>query len=263
MPRLTGGPPISPYERAVCYYTLPKVTHPVTLGLIAIYAVCVLEAIAALAYGLYTSNMTWTTAGAYAFAGIVTFGVVAFFVRALLNEVRERKALAEAHRSPMLTPAEDLPDPFAEHVLLRHPAQAESTLTECSEAGENVRFRIERAPARRAWHLRTPEGDEVLRVQVLRGVQSFSFSMNRPRRMAVFRGAIEIARIERHGGLGEIRVEINSECLAPRQIIVRNRGIYVGGALVGRLYTLRKQDYLDVHRDVLNDALLGYFATLS
>ena len=48
-----------------------------------------------------------------------------------------------------------------------------------------------------------------------------------------------------------------------KAILVRSRGIYVNNALRGRIYDLRGDDYLDVHRDTLNDALLGYFVTLT
>lgn len=263
MLRPTSTTPISPYERAVCYYTLPKVIHPVTLGLIAIYALCVFEALAAMTYGLLIGDLTWTTVGAYSFAGIVGFGLVVFFLRALLNEVRERKALAEAHRAPMLTPAEDLPDPFADHVLLHHPAHSKGARIDCADAEGHAHYSIEHIARDRTWILRSPDDVEHVRMRVLRGVSSFSFSMDRPQLLGVFRDGVEVARVARLGGLLETRVEITSETLTPRHILIRNRGIYVGGALRGRLYTLRGQDYLDVHRDVLNDALLGYFATLS
>jgi hypothetical protein len=263
MPSTPSRSPITPYERAVCYYTLPKVTHPVTLGLIAIYALCVLEALAAFSYGIASGDMDWTTMGAYSFAGIVGFGLAAFFVRALLNDVRERKALAEARHAPMMTPAEDLPDPFAEHLLLKHSPHAPASLFECTMHHDTARYTVEAKPSSREWLLRTPDTARQVRVQVLRGVQSFSFSMNRPALMAVYRDDQEVARIKRHGGLTETQIEITSATLSPKQILVRNRGIYVGGALRGRIYTLRGDDYLDVHRDALNDALLGYFATLT
>ena len=62
---------MTPYERAVCYYTLPKVIHPITLGLIWVYALCVIEAVGAFSYGVYTGDMDWTMAGFYSFAGRV------------------------------------------------------------------------------------------------------------------------------------------------------------------------------------------------
>lgn len=258
-----ASPPITPYERAVCYYTLPRVIHPVTLGLIWVYALCVLEAVGALAYGIYAGDMTWTTAGAYSFAGIVMFGVVAFFLRALVNDVRRRKALAEARNSPMLTPAEDLPDPFADHILLKHPAHAVGTLFNCANGNDETEYIVEHRPSSREWVVRAPNGTERFTVRVLRGVRSFSFSMDRPRLMGIFHGEQELARIRRRGGLGQTTTEITSEALTPRGILIRNRGIYVNNALRGRIYDLRGDDYLDVHRDTLNDALLGYFVTLT
>lgn len=257
------APPITPYERAVCYYTLPKVIHPITLGLIWMYALCVVEAVAAFAYGVYSGDMDWTTAGSYSFAGIVAFGVVVFFVRALLNDVRQRKALAEARNSPMLTPAEDVPDPFAEYVLLKHPAHAQGSLFECATGDDSLHYVVEHHPHSREWIVRAANGTELFRVKVLRGVRSFSFSMDRPRLMAVVKGGQEIARIRRRGGLGASSTEITSEVLSPKAVLVKNRGIYVNNALRGRIYALRGDDYLDVHRETLNDALLGYFVTIA
>lgn len=260
---MRSAPPITPYERAVCYYTLPKVTHPVTLGIILVYTLCVLEALAALAYGLYTKDMDWITGGAYAFAGIVGFGVVVFFARALLNDVRRRKALAEARRSPMATPAEDVPDPFADHVLLMHPAHASGSLFECSGGDDTMRHVVEHLPHSREWIVRNSDGAEQFRVRVLKGVSSFSFSMGRPRLLGCFRGGHEFARVLRRGRLGGAITEITSESQPPRLLHIRAQGIYIGGALHGRFYELRGNDYLDVHRDVLNDALLGFFVTIT
>lgn len=257
------GPAITPYERAVCYYTLPKVIHPVTLGIIVVYAICVLEAIGVLAYGLYTKDMQWTSAGAYSFAGIVAFGLIVFFFRALINDVRERKALAEARNSPMHTPAEDVPDPFAEHLLLSHPLHAPGSLFECALGDDTMRYVIEHHPHSRKWVVRAPDGAPLLEVRVLRGVASFSFSMDRPALMGVYRNDTEIGQIKRVGGLTESRTEITCEALAPKYLLIKNRGIYVGGVQLGRIYSLRGNDYLDVHRDAFNDALLGYFATLT
>lgn len=256
-------PPMTPYERAVCYYTLPKVIHPVTLGLISIYALCVVEAVGAFCYGIYAQDTDWTTAGGYSFAGIIAFGLVAFFFRALFNEVRERKALAEARNSPMLTPAEDVPDPFADHLLLRHTAHAHGSLFECASGDDKLHYTVEHRPHTREWSVRDADGKVLLDVRVLKGVSSFTFTMDRPRLIGVFQGDKQIAQILRRGGLLASSTEITSETLSPKAILVRNRGIYVNNALRGRFYVLRGDDYLDVHRDALNDALLAFFVTLT
>lgn len=90
---------ITDYERAVCYYTLPKVITPVTIGLLSAYALCVIEAVAALAYGLYVGNRTWTLSGFYCLIGIIVFGMLAFTVRALWGDWRRRAALSIAYAS--------------------------------------------------------------------------------------------------------------------------------------------------------------------
>jgi len=56
--RSTPPDTISDYERAVCYYTLPRVTSRVTLALVIAYAVCVFEALGALCIGVLFDNRT-------------------------------------------------------------------------------------------------------------------------------------------------------------------------------------------------------------
>ena len=67
---------LTDYERAICYYTLPKITHPVTFGLLAVYVVCIIEALGVLAYGATTHREGITRAGLLAVGGIVAFGVI-------------------------------------------------------------------------------------------------------------------------------------------------------------------------------------------
>ena len=56
--------------------------------------------------------------------------------------------------------------------------------------------------------------------------------------MGVYRDGVEVARILRRGGLSETVTEIASETLSPKLLIVRNRGIYIGGCVVAGLFTL-------------------------
>ena len=43
---------LNDFERAICYYTLPRVARPVTFGLIAAYVLCLAEAFAVFVYGV-------------------------------------------------------------------------------------------------------------------------------------------------------------------------------------------------------------------
>ena len=60
----------------------------------------VFEASAAVIYGLLWDNPAFAKGGAAALGAIVVFGVVVFTARALLNEVRMRRALAVAQAVP-------------------------------------------------------------------------------------------------------------------------------------------------------------------
>jgi len=256
---------LSEYERAVCYYTLPKVVHPVSLGLLGAYALCVFEALLAMTYGIVAGNMTFTTVGSYSFAAIVAFGIVVFFVRALVNDIRRRKLLAEAEGAPnpVVAASGDIPNPFAEHLLLRHSLSQRGKLHACGTEDHTLEFIVEHSPGGGVWIVRAADGRELFQVRALAGVRSFSFGRGGPARMAVYRDEVEIASIVRHPGWTENSVEIAGETLRPAQVTVRNRGVYVQGKLVGRIYELRGSDYLDVHRSAFNDGLLGYFITLT
>ena len=87
---------LSDYERVVCYHTLPRTSHPLTLGLIVAYAVCLLEAVAAIGVGVYLEKPLWLRTGAACIVGLILFGIVVFTIRAFLSELRSRKALAAA-----------------------------------------------------------------------------------------------------------------------------------------------------------------------
>ena len=111
---LVEPPPerLSDYERAICYYTLPRISYPVTFGLIVAYAVCLLEAFAAVIYGLLWDHAAFAKGGAAALGAIVVFGVVVFTARALLNEIRMRRALAVARGVPdAVADIKDIPSP--------------------------------------------------------------------------------------------------------------------------------------------------------
>ena len=125
---------LSDYERAICYYTVPKISHPVTFGLIVVYCVCVFEALGALIYGLLENNGPVTQGGVVALIAIVVFGIVAFMVRAFLNEIRLRKALGVARRAPeAIGDIDDVPNPFATHRLLRRPLHGQENRFSCTD----------------------------------------------------------------------------------------------------------------------------------
>lgn len=255
---------LTPYERAVCYYTLPRVIHPVTLGLIVAYAVCILEAVAALAYGVVTGHTLYATVGGYALAGMILFGLVVFFFRALLNDIRQRRALADARAVPeRSSSAAGLPDPFADHLLLARPRDNRGSLFAVTANDSTIEYYVAPGGARGTWRIRTAAEAEVCEVRALSGPRSFRFGAALPARLGVYRHGQEIARIVRGFGLFRPRVAISMTDSPALRYAVRDFGIYLEGALIGRIYFLRNSYYLDMQRARFNEGILAYFVTVS
>lgn len=259
-----SGDRLTDYERAICYYALPKVINPITLGIIVAYAVCVFEALAALTFGLVARRVPWIEGGAWALAAILVFGIVVFMGRAFLNELRQRRLLAAARGVPdALSGIRDVPDPFIDHVLLRHPAGARGLHFDCTGGDTATRYHIDVAPGGAWWTIQTPEGEEVCRVKVVSGPPSFMISMGVPSRLTVYKGEEIIAEIVRRFSFSSLVVDIS--CLKPSatKYLVRGQTVFREDVMVGRIYELRRSVYLDIKRDALHEALLGFFATLS
>jgi len=264
MPRVEPPPEhITAYERAVCYYTLPKVGSPVSFGLIVIYAVCVFEAIGAMAIGFWFEHETWLRVGTYAFVGIILFGVAAFFVRAVLGKTRVARILREAGQVPDAGADDsDFPDPFADHELLRYPRHTESNIFAMTEDNGNIRYTVERAESGEWWRIQTPEDKEFCRVKAEGHFGSFFLRGEIPGPLAVHKAERLLARIEPRfafqAPIALIRYE-NSD----KTLTVRQRGIYnPEKRLVGRIYYLRDGLYLDIEQAYLDEGVLGYYAAL-
>lgn len=259
-----GRDHLSDYERVVCYHTLPRTTHPLTLGLIVAYAVCLLEAVAAIGVGVYLERPVWTRAGATCFVSLILFGIIVFTVRAFLNELRSRKALAAAEGVPdARESAQDFPDPFEDHVLLHHPSHMRGNLFSLSDDHDTSGYIVEVAPSHRGWRIREIESGEEIRVHVEKGGRSFRFGGVLPALARVFREGEEVARLHRPFTFGDLEVEIQSTRPSGARLELRNRGFFVDNRLVGRVYNLRGSCYLDIDRAYFNEGVLAYFVTMT
>jgi len=256
---------ISEYERAVCYYSLPRVSSPVTSALIAAYALCLLEAVAALAYGLWRDDPVWSKWGTIALAAIIAFGVIAFMLRAFLNEVRERRLLSQAHSVTDPTSGfDDLPDPFADHVLYSyHNASMESVLAVQDRDGQPVyRMETESSGTRRV--SRRPEGEELFQATVIRSRLGFVLQPNgRISRVRVTHGDKTLATIRRLFSLGPLLAEVTLEKPESATYVIRGGTIFFQDTSVGHIYDLRDFTYLDIDSAHFNDGILAYFLTMT
>ena len=255
---------LSDYERAVCYYALPRTRHPLTFGLIAAYAVCLLEAVGAVAYGLFWDSERVLYFGIYAFGTLVFFGVIVFFMRALIDDVRRLKLLNQARKVPD-APAhlQDLPNPFENHVLLRRPAHAGSALYACTEADATIQYLVDVNPDSGHWRIKTPQDVEVCSVKVVEGPASFQFTQDLPRRISISAGEKQLGQIRRRFSFDTAVATIEPADKRQPKYTIRRSGVYLGDRLVGRLYHLRGSYYLDIEKKAFSELVVAYFVTVT
>ena len=255
---------LSEYERAVCYYTLPRIARPVTFGLIVVYTVCLFEALGVLAYGFLSNNEKITKLGALVLAGIIILGIVAFMARAFLFELKQRRALAVARRVPdAVAGVDDIPDPFADHLLLRHPLHSRGDLFPCTDNEGTLMYFVESSPTSPWWKVKDPQDSEVLRVHVQSSASSFTIGEAAPSRLAVYVGNEEVGRIRRRFSFTAQRIVIKCLKPDPKEYVFTDNGLYCGKRLVGRIYYLHQSLYLDIERAEFHEAILGLFITMT
>ncbi|MCF6285547.1 MAG: hypothetical protein L3K26_10205 [Candidatus Hydrogenedentes bacterium] len=253
---------LSDYERAVCYHTLPRVNHPLTLGLIVAYVVCLVEALGAIAIGYYLERPWWLKVGGISLIALIFFGLIVFTIRAFLNELRRRKALAAAHGVPdARESAHDLPDPFEDHILLHHPSHTRGTHFSLSDNRNTSGYEVKVASSHDSWTIIGLPSQSELRVDTVAHGKSFRFGLNLPSLLKATRDGHEVARIRRHISLNETKVDIEVLHPEPCTIQLRNQGFFVDNRLVGRTYFLRGSFYVDIQRAYFNDGVLAYFVT--
>ena len=253
---------ITAYERAICYYTLPKITSPVTYGLVAAYAVCLLEATGALLYGMTVDDPSWTTAGAIAVTGIVILGMIAFTVRAVLNDWRKRSALAAARNVPDANTTTDIPDPFAGHILIRRPAYPSTEVYACVTNAGTIEYYVEVRSEAKHWCVRTPQDQMIFEVLVEHNMLRLGIFRINPMHAGVYADRKKIAAIVSRNTLRAPVVDVFD--LAPKETkyIVKDGCIFAAGRLVGRIYDIRDYLYLDIEQEHATSGILAHFMTL-
>lgn len=258
-----GGPPLNPYERAACYYTLPRVAPPLSARFVFIFGgllgllLTVLCIVAVFASSVATYAMVMVV--------MVTalVGIFVAMLQTLINEIRTRRVLYEASTAPQTRTQDDtLPDPFAKHVLLRHPGNSGGKLSTCTSANDGLEYVLDNARNRALWEVRTPGGEPVLTVQASGGAGSFAFVSGQAGRFVVRVGEKEVARIKDGGTLLKPQVDVMCHTPVEQLYAIRNGGIFRGERLVGRVYYVHDAHYLDIEREHLNEGILGYFVSL-
>lgn len=259
-PSTNQGDRLSDFERAICYHTLPEITQPVTLALVLAYAVVLLEAVLFLIWGALQDSITWTTAGLVAVTAAIVLGIFAFTARAILNDVRQRKALATAAGvpDPRLSDHDLTPDPFGHHVLLRRPRRG-GTRFACTDRDGNLLYTVERK-GRREWSVMRGDSDPWLEVRADRRAMAFAFEPHRtPGHVEILERGANVAEVQLRYSLTKPTFTIYCHGANAHTHEVRRRSIYQDGRLVGRVYYLRQYLYLDIAREAFHPGVMAYF----
>jgi hypothetical protein len=263
MARLDAQPaPLTPYERAACYYTLPRIAPPMPAAFVFLYGGLLSALLATLCIvAVYGSSRA--TYGVVIGVVVVAFsGMAVVMVRSTLAEVRTRRVLQEAHDAPNVETQDDsLPDPFANHILMRHATDRMGRLTACTSDDHDIEYFIDNTRGDSQWILRTPQDQEMMTVLATGGVGSFAFVPSQAQRFTVYAGGAEIARIQDGGTLLHPQTDIVCYMPTTCTYTVKDGGIHFEGNLVGRVYFFNDAHYLDIEREHLNDGTLGYFVS--
>ncbi len=255
---------ITDYERVLFYYSIPKVTHPFTFGLIVAYALCLLEAVAAMVYGELADNELVAKIGLWSTVGIVVFGIFIFMARAFVNQLMLRKTLALSSGIPDAPPdAEDLPDPFAGNMLLKYQRAKQKGGFDVLDNHGELEYKVETGPQGGWWKVNNKDGEEELRMRAQGGFSSFMLQESLPRRMSVYCNNDEIALLRKRLSFTAQVYEV--ECTLPEKVTysIKNRSIFRDAVLVGRIYYLRSYIYLDIEESEFHKGILGLFVAMS
>lgn len=251
---------LSDFERAVSYYSIPHLVHPLTLGLIVAYFVCLLEAVVALLVGVVWEKTFLVQIGAWASIGMILFGIVIFVARALINEFRQRRALAVAGGMPNAASSPDMPDPFETHMLLKRPRLRQGKSLDVTDNQGNIVYSVE--VEGRTWTVRGADGEVVASICALTRGHSFFLDEYAPSSLTVTAEDREVARLSRRFSFKAPRVVVECSWPEPMTYLIDRRAVYHEDRLVGRIYYVRRQLYLDIEREHFCPALLAFFVTL-
>ena len=255
---------LSDYERAIFYYTMPKITTPFPVGMVVVYAIMLCLALASLVYGVATEQMEWIRSGTIGlcFGGIV--GVGTFLLRDFINQVRSRTALASAKNMPDAdSQFEDIPDPFKEHVLLRNPIRHNDKVMPLKNNKNTTQYTAELSDEGKRFTLFDSTHEILFEGIMDQHAHSFSFEGGGARQVIVKKGGQEIAEVVRNTSIRLLEVDIYSKTEGNSNTYkCLSGGLYLDSQLVGRVYEVRGYHYLDIKKEHLCEAILAFFVTI-
>lgn len=255
---------LSDYERAIFYYTMPKITTPFPVKVVVIYAGMLFLALGALVYGVSQENMEWIRSGTIGlcFGGVV--GVIAFLSRDFINQVRKGSALAAAKGIPDAdSQFDDIPNPFGEHILLSNPIRHDDTTMPLKNNKGKTIYTAELVNGGKEITLYDEAHEKLFQASLKSHSPSFSFEGGGARQVQVETEAGKVAEVIRYSSIRLAETDI--QCMdgdSNHTYKCLSGGIYLDDALVGRIYEVRGHHYLDIERKHLCAGILAFFVTL-
>lgn len=254
---------LTDYERAIFYYSMPRLRTPFPLGVTIVYGIVMVLAAATLVYGVATGTSDWLRAGGIGLGIGVVVGGGAFVLRDFMNQVRERAALNSAKGIPDAdSQFDDIPDPFAEYVLLRYTIRhSGNRLTVENNKGEEL-YVSELESGGKILKFSGADGTPLFEATLNASSQSFSSNLGSPRRIVFEENGETTGEVRRRASLGPSAVEIERHGDVGRSYRFFGGGVYQGETLVGRMYEVRGHRYLDILKVHLSSEILGFFVTI-
>jgi len=255
---------LSDYERAIFYYTMPKITIPFPVGMVVIYVLMLFLALASLVYGVATEQMDWIRSGTIGICFAAIVGMGAFLLRDFINQVRSKSALASAKNVPDAdSKFEDIPDPFKEHVLLRNPIRHDEKTMPLKNNKNITLYTASLEEHGRILSMKDESGAELFQASLDKHTHSFSFEGGGASQVSVKKGDKEIAEVIRHSSIRLLEVDIIcKKGETPKTYRCLSGGILLDDELIGRVYEVRGYHYLDVQKAHLCEGILAFFATI-
>ncbi|HOV32271.1 MAG TPA: hypothetical protein PLX23_02760 [Candidatus Hydrogenedens sp.] len=257
MPRIEVDDCISDYERAVCYFTLPHLIFHLNPIILFTYFVSVIFAFLVTFMGLIFLNPYLSYGGTIALVIIILYGIIAITGKTLLNELRWREYLAEAHGSTSQVSL-DLPDPFEDHELYIVPLKERQThLYPCVNREGEIIYFIEEKEKGRHWIIKDSLEKDVYTIHAKHALFSIVFTSKAPLILKVYHDDKLVAQVKpRFSFFGSSYLITLFEPQAKIYWVLQS-GIFLQRELVGRIYQVRKNLYLDVQKPHFNLGILS------
>ncbi|GEM_PF-1226733 len=264
MPRMEIDDFITDYERAMCYFTFPKISYIISPGVVFLYTLLIILSFSILFVGIAYDNLTIANLGGILAIIVAAGGVLVLVGRTVVYEYRWRKYLEGANNIPQQI-ASELPDPFQNHTLICISVETrDSNLFPCIDRSGEVIFFVEEVEKDRKWIIKSPQDIEIAKIEGKSSLFTFVISYKLPLKLRVYEGENLSYLVKPKWSLFNINFIVSDYKQTPNvHYIILDTGIFLNKKLIGRFYQLRKFFYLDVEQPHFNLGLLALLIYLS